>query len=162
MKKVVVVTLALFLASCANIDEQRISTGAIFGAVAGAAAGGLLGAQFGGGLGNMLFVATGAAVGGSAGYVIGQRMEDSDWSLYDNTAREALADSPDGGQKNWSNPDTGASGIVRPTRSFRTQTGQYCRDYRATVAVSDMVQSGDGTACLGSDGVWYAMRDEIG
>lgn len=162
MKKVVVAALALTLAACVHQEDTRFTPGAMMGAALGGAAGGLIGAQFGGGLGQLLFIASGVAIGGSGGYLVGQRMEASDWALYNDTARKALTKVPDGTNSSWTNPDTGASGIIRPTRTFRTQTGSYCRDYRSTVAVSDMVQSGDGTACLGIDGQWYAMRDDIG
>ena len=152
MKKLVVAALALSVAACVHQEDSRMSTGGLVGAAIGAAAGGLIGAQFGGGLGQMLFIASGVAVGGSGGYMVGERMLGSDWALYDDTARTALSTSQDGEIKSWSNPDTGASGIIRPTRSFRTQSGMQCRDYRSTVAVKDMVQSGDGTACLDPDG----------
>ncbi len=161
MKKVVVVALALSLAACVGSDNPRINPGAMIGFAVGAATGGLIGAQFGGGLGQALFIASGTIVGGASGYTVAQYLEQSDWTLYDDTAREALSTSPDGSMQNWSNPKTGASGVIRPTRSFRTQTGMYCRNYRSTVAVSRGVQSGDGTACLSPDGDWYAMRDEI-
>lgn len=41
---------------------------------------------------------------------------------------------------------------------FRTQQGQYCREYQATVVVGGVPQASYGTACLMPDGVWRVVN----
>lgn len=159
MKKIVVAILALSVAGCAT-ENMRMNSSGILGAALGGGAGGLIGSQFGGGTGQMLLITTGVVVGASAGYVIARRLEAGDWSMHDGTARRALTNGRDGEVMGWQNPATGASGIFRPTRSYRTQTGELCRDYRATLSVGETVESGEGTACQGGDGQWYAMAEQ--
>ncbi|MEO5336455.1 MAG: RT0821/Lpp0805 family surface protein [Magnetospirillum sp. WYHS-4] len=161
MKKVVVAVLALSLVGCAT-ENMKVNSSGLLGAALGGAAGGLIGAQFGGGMGRTLIITGAALVGAGAGYVVARRLESSDWSMHDDAAKRALSKGRDGEVHGWQNPATGASGIFRPTRSYRMQSGELCRDYRATLAVGETVESGEGTACQGNDGLWYAMADEVG
>jgi surface antigen len=153
-RKSAIVLIALLAAGCGG----RMSTSEMVGAGLGLAAGGAIGYQFGGGLGQALSTAAGALIGGTAGYVIGRRLSPSDRAEYDRTAQQALAEAPDGGLRDWSNPSTGNSGIIRPVRSYHTD-GRLCRQYRATVAFDRDVLSGTGTACLQADGQWLVVSD---
>lgn len=159
MKKIVVAVVALSLAGCAT-ENMKFNSAGMLGAAMGGAAGGLVGAQLGGGTGQTLLMAGGVLAGATMGYVVGRRLEASDWSMHDSNARKALSGGRDGEPVGWQNPATGASGIFRPTRSYRMQTGEMCRDYRAIISYGDTVESGEGTACQGNDGLWYAMAEQ--
>lgn len=41
---------------------------------------------------------------------------------------------------------------------YRTDSGQYCREYQSTINVGGRFQQGYGTACLGEDGAWRVVN----
>lgn len=154
MRRTLMVLAALSLAACAN-RQVELTPGHLIGAALGGAAGGILGYQFGGGLGQILATAAGSAVGAGAGYMVGPRLMPGDQVAHDRTAERTLAAAPDGAIQRWDNPETGARGIFRATRSFRAaQSGLYCRDYRSTAVVRDGTVRDAGTACQMADGRW--------
>ncbi len=159
MKKLTAIVLAASLGGCANIDMTREE---MLGTAAGAAAGGILGYQLGGGvILNSLFATAGTVAGGAAGYYATRTLMGSDRAAYDRTAQKGLASAEDGKILDWQNPETGNSGIFRATRSFYMGNGQYCRQYRTTVAFEKGVQSGNGMACLRANGEWRVVSDDF-
>jgi surface antigen len=162
MRKVLLVALAVSLTACADRISNTNSS-RLIGAAVGGAVGGFLGWQFGAGLGQILATAAGAGIGAGAGFVVGPRLIASDQAVYEKTARQALASSPDGKIISWRNAETGSSGIFRPTRSFVVDSsGFYCRDYRATVAVKEGMVRGTGTACQTASGEWMLFDRQRG
>ena len=53
---------------------------------------------------------------------------------------EGLTSKPTGETVAWSNPDSGNSGEITPLRTFLSNDGKLCRDYRRTVNVAGEVQ----------------------
>jgi surface antigen len=51
------------------------------------------------------------------------------------SAQLALEYTTDGGSRGWSNPDTGTTGTIRPTRTFQQADGTYCREYAHAIQV---------------------------
>lgn len=129
---------------------------------AGAAVGGILGYQLGGGvIMSSLFATAGTVAGGAAGFYATRALRESDRAADDRTAQKGLASAGDGKILDWQNPETGNSGIFRATHSFYTGNGQYCRQYRTTVAFEKEVQSGNGMACLKANGEWQVVSDDF-
>lgn len=159
MKKIIVVTVALFLVGCSN---SRVSPIELVGAGLGAAAGGLIGYQFGGGLGRILYTAAGSMFGSGVGYMAGRMLSESDLMAYEKTAKEALSHARDGEHLDWANAETGHRGIFRPTRTFNGWDGRYCRDYRATVVLGPELKTAEGTACQQADGQWTPVTEQFG
>src|SRR5713226_3233359 len=54
----------------------------------------------------------------------------------------------------WSDPQSGVSGRVRPLCSFTDAAGRACREYSQTVNIAGRRQSDTGIACRQSDGNW--------
>jgi surface antigen len=159
VKKATSIVLILALGGCANVQMSREE---MLGTAAGAAVGGILGYQLGGGvLMNSLFATAGTLAGGTAGYMTTRALMGSDRSAYDDTTHKGLASASDGQVVEWRNPETGSSGIFRPTRSYRNAQGQPCRQYRAAVAFTDSVRSGAGIACQQADGSWKVVADDF-
>ena len=52
----------------------------------------------------------------------------------------------------------GGSGSVTPLRTFRINTGHYCRDYAETIARGSERVSTLRTACRGSQGTWRVVK----
>jgi len=146
-KKITAAVLAVTLGGCADVDMGNMNREEMLGTAAGAAVGGILGFQLGGGLLlNSTFAALGTIGGGAAGFY---------------TTQKGLKESSDGQVVDWHNPETGNSGIFRPSRSFNLGDGRYCRQYRTTVSFDKSVHSGDGMACRNADGQWEVVSDDF-
>ena len=165
MKKVIIVALAIVVAGCtkSQMDQvKRITPMQIVGIAIGGAAGGIIGAQIGGGIGQSLMITTGVLAGGVVGYGAARQLERSDQKAHDTTASQAFAEAADGTTRYWRNPETGNSGIIMPTRSYRAGDGSYCRDYRTTVAVQDGFIRGRGIGCQEANGKWRIQMEDLG
>lgn len=133
---------ALALAGCEGQGQKQ--TG---GTLVGAAAGGLLGSQFGGGVGKVAATALGVLAGGWLGSEVGKSLDNADKAAMRQTSQYALEATKAGHTSNWSNPDSGNSGTVTPTKTYQTAEGEYCREYQQTVTVAGKTQEAYGTAC---------------
>ena len=121
------------------------------GAVGGAVAGGILGEVIGGHGGDIV---AGAVAGGLLGALAGNILDQRDRQIAAETAQRSLETMPTGSPSSWSNPDTGNSGTVTPTRTYQQSDGTYCREYTQEVVVEGRRQQAYGTACRQADGSW--------
>ncbi len=159
MKKITALVLMMSIGGCANVDMNRDE---MLGTAVCAALGGIVGYQFGGGvLMNSLWATAGTLAGGTAGFVATRTLMGTDRAAYDRTAQKGLAAAENGQIFDWKNPETGNSGIFRPTNSFYSADGRLCRQYRTTVAFKDGVRSGAGMACQNPDGQWQVLADDF-
>ncbi len=124
------------------------------GTAIGVVAGGLLGSRFGKGEGQLAAAAIGALAGGFIGGSIGKNMDENDKRMLALTSQKALETAPSGSAVEWNNPDSGNYGSVQPVRTFKDQSGQYCREYSQTVVVAGKQQKAYGMACRQPDGQW--------
>lgn len=124
------------------------------GTLLGAGLGGFAGSKIGGGKGQLAATAAGVLLGGVLGNSMGQSLDRAD-QAYAMRAQNQALEAPIGQTISWSNPDSGHSGQVTPTRAGRdTSTGAYCREYQTEVIVGGESQVGYGTACRMPDGDW--------
>jgi surface antigen len=154
MKKLVSViaigAVGLSLAACeGNYGPKQ--TG---GAVIGGAAGGLLGSKIGGGKGRLAATAIGTLLGVLAGSEVGKSLDRADKLYAERTTQNTLEKAPTGKTSSWTNPDSGHSGTVTPTRTYQTAQGQNCREYQQTVTIDGKTERAYGTACRQPDGSW--------
>jgi len=146
--------MSLVMAGCAGtstgnwIDEHEK---ALIGGLGGAAAGGLIGAALHSGPYGII---GGALAGGLIGGAVGDRMDAADRREAAQAAQHALETAPSGTSVAWHNPDSGHSGTITPTRTYQTQSGQYCREYQQSVTIEGKQQQAYGTACRMPDGSW--------
>jgi surface antigen len=54
----------------------------------------------------------------------------------------------------WTNPRTGHSGTVTPTRTYRNGAGRDCRSYRRSLSMGGGTAVANGTRCRTGNGVW--------
>lgn len=154
------------LAMVAMIGLSACSQGAgnvgnkeVLGGLGGAAVGGLAGSQIGKGKGQLVAVGAGVLIGALLGTSIGRSLDKADRLHVAQTAGTALEQNQTGQQSSWSNPDSGNSGSITPTRTTYNTTGQPCREYQQTIVVGGKTQSGYGTACRDANGDWRIVRD---
>ncbi len=144
--------IALSLAACAE-GGQKEGIGTILGGVGGA----VVGSQFGGGRGQLVGVALGTLAGAFLGREVGKSLDKAD-QAHMQRAETAAQTAPVGQRISWSNPDSGNSGSVTPTREGRDQAGNQCREYQTTVTVGGKQEQAYGTACRQQDGSWKVIN----
>ncbi len=148
-------TLAISLAGCEGSNYGQKQVG---GAVLGGAAGGLLGSQIGGGTGKLAATAAGTVLGLFLGSEVGKSLDKADRLYAQQTASHALESNRTGQRSSWSNPDSGHSGSMTPTRTVYADNGQPCRDYETTVTIDGRTETATGRACRQSDGTWKIVN----
>lgn len=148
LKILAVAGLALALTACQDSGNKQ-TIGTVLGGVGGAVAG----SQFGGGRGQLVGTAIGTLVGAFLGNEIGKSLDKADQSAVQR-ATQTASSAPIGQKITWSNPDSGNSGAVTPTREGRDAAGAQCREYHTTVNVGGKEEEAYGTACRQADGTW--------
>ena len=142
--------LTMCLISCTNNNYgQKQSGGAILGGVIG----GLLGSQVGKGRGKLAATAAGTLLGVYLGSEIGKSLDEADRVYALRTTAAALENNKVGETSTWSNPDSGHSGSVTPTRTHY-RSGAQCRDFKTTCTVDGRTERTIGRACRQADGTW--------
>jgi len=155
-KRILILALIMpfLFTACATTQEGQ-NTKSIIGGLGGAAAGGLLAYGLGGGTAAVL---GSTLLGGLVGGAIGDRMDAADKRQAQAATTKALESAPSGTSTHWKNPDSGHSGSVTPVRTYQTQSGQYCREYRQTVMIAGEQNEAYGTACRQPDGSWKIVQ----
>jgi surface antigen len=151
----IVGALAVTLAACQNSQYGQKQTG---GAVLGGIAGGLLGSQVGGGKGKLAATAAGALLGVFLGSEIGKSLDKADRLYAARTTQSSLETTRTGSTSSWSNPDSGHSGSVTPTRTYQSARGENCREYQQTVTIGGRQETAVGRACRQTDGSWRIVN----
>ncbi|MGX6960388.1 MAG: RT0821/Lpp0805 family surface protein [Rickettsia endosymbiont of Pentastiridius leporinus] len=155
ISKIIIIALAAsMLQACNAPGMNKQGTGTFLGGAGGA----LLGSQFGKGKGQLVGVGVGALLGAILGGQIGAGMDEQDRRLAELTSQRALEATPSGTSVEWRNPDNGNYGSVTPSKAYRNNTGQYCREYTQTVVVGGKQQKAYGTACRQPDGQWQVVN----
>lgn len=143
--------IAAMLGACAQQDGGGLGTKTTVGALGGAAGGGLIAAAAGGG---GAAIAGGVIVGALLGGALGSVLDDQDKKTAAQTTNKTLETAPSGQTSTWHNPDSGHSGTVTPTRTFKNEKGQDCREFQQTITVGGKTEQGYGTACRDAEGNW--------
>jgi surface antigen len=94
--------------------------------------------------------ATGFVAGLIVGGILGSYV-----TTYDNSqAAYVLENNRIGYRTQWTNPDTGYNYAITPTRTYQTESGQYCREYTTWGRIGGREQQLYGNACRMPDGSW--------
>jgi surface antigen len=149
----VFLVLALALSGCASMGPKE-GAGSVVGGVGGA----VIGSQFGSGTGRVVGTAVGAIAGMLIGQEVGRSLDRADQLEMQRTAQYALENNRVDETRAWRNPDSGHSGTFTPKRTYRTERGQYCREYQQTVLIGGEEQQAYGTACRQPDGSWKIVK----
>ena len=150
----IVATAVLALGACQNGQgPDKTDIGTILGGVGGAVAG----AQFGHGAGSVAAGAAGALIGAFVGREVGKSLDKADMTAAQSAQSQAHT-APIGEKIAWTNPETGHSGTVTPTRQGTDQSGNQCREYQSTVTIGGKTEQAYGTACRQPDGSWKVVN----
>ncbi len=148
------VALVLALSACQPGQGNKQTGGTLVGAGLGA----LLGSQVGGGRGKLAAVAIGALAGAYLGSEVGKSLDRADRLAMQRTSQKALERNRSGQSSGWSNPDSGHSGTVTPTRTYQTASGRPCREYQQSVTIDGKTERAYGRACRQPDGSWKIVN----
>jgi surface antigen len=154
-KMALVGVVALGLAACEQQGPKQT-----IGTLGGAAVGGLAGSQIGKGEGQLIAVGAGVLLGALVGSEIGKSLDKADQTYAAQTTNEALEHNRTGQPSSWSNPDSGNSGAVTPTRTSYNDAGQPCREFQQTIVVGGKTENAYGTACRDANGDWRIVSQE--
>jgi surface antigen len=83
-----------------------------------------------------------------------QGLADSDVSMASQLVQTTLESAPDGATRHWTNQQTGNSGEITPLRTYATEDGYFCRDYREELAVGAQTGRFYHTACRDDAAGW--------
>lgn len=143
MKRILVLSLAVFLTSCTPVNNEGI------GALSGGVVGAVLGSQIGSGAGQVAAAAGGALIGAYLGGNIGKYMDRQDKM----EMQRALETAPVGKSVAWRNPDNGNKYSVQPTKTYYVK-GDPCREYTTYATIAGKSEKIYGKACRQADGSW--------
>jgi len=129
-------------------DESAVGT------LIGAAVGGHVGAHLGKGDRRLAATALGVVLGAVIGQQVSGSIARSDEICFTQTFEHA----PDRETITWNNSRQGAEYQVTPTRTVRTRSGEYCREYQAKASVGGRITDTYGTACRQPDGSWKLVN----
>ena len=81
-------------------------------------------------------------------------LDEADTPHMAQTLQGALESNKSGQSANWINPDTSHRGTVTPLRTFKSETGQDCREFQRSATIAGETGFTYGTACRQADGTW--------
>ena len=145
--------VAFGMTACATDSGPKEQGGTVVGAVAG----GLLGSTIGRGSGRAVAIGAGAVLGAIIGSEVGKSLDRADRAYMEQTSQRSLEYDRSGTTSTWTNPDSGHSGTVTPTRTYQERSGEQCREYQQTVTIGGRTEQAYGTACRQPDGTWKVV-----
>ena len=83
------------------------------------------------------------------------KMSHGDVRLAAAAVQGTLEAAEDDAARGWSNRYSGNSGMVTPLKTYLTDAGMFCRDYRETIVIKDRAESYLNRACRDEGGVWH-------
>lgn len=159
-----VISLSL-LAACAQpgdtnrgITQGGGITKSDIGTLGGAALGAWGGSNVGKGSGRTVAIAAGTLLGAFAGSEVGASLDRADMAYYNQTSQRALETAKVGTTSSWTNPDSGNSGSITPTKTISNPNGTVCREYTQTINIGGKSEKAFGTACRQPDGSWQVAN----
>lgn len=78
--------------------------------------------------------------------------------LVQEALQQALENRPSREIYRWVSSANGASGFITPLRTFKIETGHYCRQFMEAVAKQGDLASAIQTACRSEDGRWIVVK----
>ena len=102
---------------------------------------------------NNLWTLAGVTLGAFLGNEIGASMDKTDILMAQNARSYALENNKINSQAAWKNPDSGNSGVIYPTGTYRLGE-QPCREFTQEINIGGKIQTGYGKACRMADGSW--------
>jgi surface antigen len=94
-----------------------------------------------------------AGIGGGDPDLYG-KLAQQDVELAARLMQSTLETAPDGATRRWTNDTTGNGGTITPTRTYVSDDGHFCRDYREEIAAGIEQGRFFHTACRSENARW--------
>ena len=104
-------------------------------------------------VGLMVALASCAGLGGGDPGLY-ERLGDRDVALAAERLQSTLEGAPDGATRSWRNDQSGNGGVITPTRTYLSEAGRHCREYREELIVGAQRGRFLHVACRGDDARW--------
>ncbi len=89
-----------------------------------------------------------------------EALRETDRAVVARTVNDALEKQLSGTAVEWRNPDSGAHGTVIPVRTYRSESGKWCREYTAVAITRDGArETRRAVACREGDGMWKTRAE---
>lgn len=85
-------------------------------------------------------------------------LDEADNSYMSRVLQGTLENNKSGQSANWINPGNNHRGTVTPLRTFKSETGQDCREFQRLATIEGKTGFAYGTACREPDGPWWTIR----
>ncbi len=82
------------------------------------------------------------------------RLTDYDVNLAAHALQDTLESAGDGETRSWRNYMSGTEGAITPTRTYVSEGGYFCRDYRERLTVAGDASEFRHSACRNDAGRW--------
>lgn len=125
----------------------------VAGMVIGGVVGGVLGSTVHG-KGRTAGIIIGSILGAVIGHQIGRSLDEAD----ELRAAYALEKNKTGEKSTWVNPDTGYEVSVTPQKTYKNDSGEYCREFQTEITVGGKKEQAYGKACRQPDGQWKIIQ----
>jgi surface antigen len=102
----------------------------------------------------LLLAACAQTAGDPARY---QGLTESDVTMASRQVQTTLESAPDGTTRRWTNQQTGNSGEVTPLRTYATEDGDFCREYREELVVGGRTGRFHYPACRDDADGWVSL-----
>jgi surface antigen len=83
-----------------------------------------------------------------------QSLAHSDVQLASRTMQDTLEGAPDGATRSWANDQTGHRGSLTPTRTYVSDSGYFCREYREELVLGERSGRFHHAACRDESARW--------
>ena len=124
------------------------------GTVTGMVIGGKIANDFAKGSKNEnIWTLAGVTLGAFMGNEVGAALDQQDLLMAQKTQYQALEYNKANVRSTWSNPDTGNSGQIYPTRTL-VRGDQPCREFTQEITIAGKTETAFGLACRMADGSW--------
>ena len=151
MKKISIILLCFIFYGCEN-KTSTVST--LIGTGGGGYAGYLIAQEMGNNKYFIPFAIAGALVGAYIGSEVGENLDSQVAStiLETNKINETTS---------WKNPDTDLKASVTPTKTFKNDLNDDCREFEYSYVHKGERSAGKNVACRDLDGNWVLMGPDI-
>ena len=134
--------------------QSRDGNKDVAGMVIGGVVGGALGGSMTHGRGRTTGVIIGTLLGALVGHEIGKSLDEAD----ELRTVQVLERNKIGERATWTNQDNGAQVMVVPQRDYKSEAGEYCREYQTEITVGGEKRQAYGKACRQPDGQWKIVN----
>ena len=151
MMKLFLLSVIIILYSCDN-KTRTVST--LIGTGGGGYAGYLIAKEMGNNKYLIPFAIAGALVGGYIGSEIGENLDSQ-------VASKVLETNKLNETTTWKNPDTDLEASITPTKTFKNDSNDDCREFEYSYVHKGERSDGKNVACRDINGNWVLMAPDI-